>query len=353
MYQIKNKVVAVIFGLTLLVSCHGLEDLNVSPNEVGSENVEPNLLVPTVITGAAKNTLNLGFGDMAGLMQHTQKDGWAGGHNNYEWSNDSHSWNGFYSILTNNKTLIEKSEADGLEFHLGVGLVMKAYLFGMITDLWGDAPYSNALRGDEGAEFFDAAFDDQRDIYLGILADLERANTLLSKNQSAYFGIQSIQDVLFDGDVSKWRKFANSLALRYYMRLSAKEPGLAEQGIAKIVSNAQQYPLILNASDDATMAYLGNTANDSWPSTMEFSNDPAGNYYRIKMAATLVDALLLLDDPRLGVWANKVEIPLVLVPGDTDDTVDGVRYVGQELVDSHLEETGYPVNFNPEYVGLQ
>jgi len=137
-----------------LVSCHGLEDLNENPNQIGSENVDPNLLVPTVISGAAKTTLGLGFGDIAGVMQHTQKDGWSGGHNAYDWSNDSHSWNGYYSLLTNNKTLIEKAEADNLEFHKGVGLVMKAYLFGMITDLWGDAPYSEALRGDEGAEFF-------------------------------------------------------------------------------------------------------------------------------------------------------------------------------------------------------
>lgn len=352
MYQIKNKIVVAIFGLTLLISCHGLEDLNENPNQIGSDNVDPNLLLPTIISGAAKNVVNLGFGDMAGVMQHTQKDGWSGGHNNYEWSNDSHSWNGFYNILTNNKALIEKAEADDLEFHLGVGLVMKSYLFGMITDLWGDAPYSNALRGDEGAEFFDAPFDDQKDIYLGILADLERANTLLSKSQGAYFGIQPVQDILFNGDVAKWRKFANSLALRYYMRISAKEPGLAEQGIKKIVSNTQQYPLVLSASDDAAMAYVGNTSNDSWPTTMEFSNDPAGNYYRIKMASTFVDALLALDDPRLGVWANKIEIPLVLAPGDTDETVGGVRHVGQDLVDTHLDELGFPVNFNPEYVGL-
>src|SRR5690606_34324751 len=100
MYQIKNKVVIAIMGLTLLVSCHGLEDLNENPNQVGADNVEPNLLVPTVIIGAAKTTLDLGFGDLAGVMQHTQKDGWSGGHNAYDWRNDSHSWNNFYSILT-------------------------------------------------------------------------------------------------------------------------------------------------------------------------------------------------------------------------------------------------------------
>lgn len=355
MYQLKNKIGILILGLTVLISCHGLEDLNENPNQIGSDNVDPNLLMSTVISGTAKNVVGLGFGDMAGVMQHTQKDGWSGGHNAYDWSNDSHSWNGYYSLLTNNKTLIEKAEADNLEFHLGVGLVMNAYLFGMITDLWGDAPYSEALKADEGAEFFDAAFDGQKDIYTGILADLERANTLLSKSQNAYFSIQEDQDILFGGNVAQWRKFANSLALRYYMRLSAKEPAMARGGIGKIASNPQQYPLILDAADDANVDYVGSSPNDSWPTNTQFDINPQGAYFRIKMAATLVDVLQLLNDPRLGVWANKIEIPLVEdvgSPDDTDYVLDGERHVSEKLVNDHLDIVGEPVNFDSEYVGL-
>lgn len=354
-YQIKNKIAIGLFGLTLLVSCHGLEDLNISPNQVGAENVEPNLLVPTVITRAATSTLNLGFGDLAGVMQHTQKDGWSGGHNAYDWSNDTHSWNGFYSILTNNKALIEKAEAENLEFHLGIGLVMRAYLFGMITDLWGDAPYSDALKGGQGNDFFKSDFDSQKDIYLGILDDLARANTLLSKNKSDYFGIQPDQDVLFAGEPVQWRKFANSLALRYYMRLSEKEPGLAEDGIKRITANPQQFPLIRMASDDAALAYLGNTGSDSWPTNTKFNTSTSGEYFRVKMAETLVEALKNLDDPRLGVWANRVEIPLVLdvgAPNDTDYILDGERHVSQDVVDARVEVINAPINYAKDYIGL-
>ncbi len=352
MNQIKNKFTIVVLGLLVLVSCHGLEELNENPDKIGSDNVDPNLLVPTVINGVGKTVVGLGFGDLAGVMQHTQKDGWSSGHNAYDWSNDSHSWNGYYSLLINDKTLIEKAETDNLDFHRGVGLIMKSYLFGLLTDLWGDAPYTNALRGDEGAEFFDATFDGQETIYEGIQADLEIANGLLSKSQDSYFSINETQDILYGGDVAKWRKFANSLSLRYYMRLSAKKPGLAEQGIKKILSNSSQFPLILSAEDDANMAYVGNTNSDSWPTNTKFDTDPQGAYFRIKMAATLVEAMQGLEDPRLGVWANKIEQPLVLDVSDYVDESTGERHVSQASVDAYTNTVGYPVNYDKEFVGL-
>ena len=354
-HRIKSKLAILVLGLLLLVACHGLEELNENPNQIGSENVDPNLLVPTVITGVGKGVVNLGFGDLAGVMQHTQKDGWSSGHNAYDWSNDSHSWNGYYLLLTNNKTLIEKAEVDNLDFHHGVGLIMKSYLFGLITDLWGDAPYANALRGAEGAEFFDAPFDDQKTIYEGIQSDLQKANTLLSNGQDSYFSIQPNQDILYGGDVSKWRKFANSLALRYYMRLSEKEPDWAAQGIRNIVSNPQQFPLILQASDDANMPYVGNTSADAWPTNTKFDADPQGAYFRIKMAKTLVDMLQELSDPRLTVWANKIDQPLVLEPDaddDYDEVIEGERHVSQAKVDAYESIVDFPVDYDKEYVGL-
>ena len=192
------------------------------------------------------------------------------------------------------------------------------------------------------------------DIYTGIFADLSRANTLLSKDQTAYSGIQASQDVLYAGDASKWRKFANSLAIRFYMRLSATEPSVAEEGLKRILSNPQQYPLILNASDDANVAYVGTSPDNAWPTNTEFDDNPQGSYFRIKMAATLVDALQSLNDPRLGVWANPVETPIVLDPNAEggDEIIDGERHVSQKLIDDHMDVVGVPVDFDKDYVGL-
>jgi len=354
MYKIKNSfIIALTIVFTLVISCKDLTELNINPNGVDPENADLNLLLPTIITGVGQTVVNLGFGDIAGVMQHTQYDGWSGGHNDYDWDNQSQSWSGYYGILRNIDEYQKKAITGEYEFHQGVALIMKAYTYGLIADLWGDAPYNDALKAEQGAEYFTPVFDEQKTIYDGILADLETANTLLSKSSSEYSNINATQDVLYAGDVTKWRKFANSLALRYYMRLSAKEPSVAEQGINKIASDPDTYPIITTADEDANVSYIGSSPADSWPTNMVFDPDPSGTYMRNKMCATLVNAMEPLNDPRLGVWANKIEIPLVLVSGEgVDRIVDGKREISQDVVDDYEASWGVGINYDPNYVGI-
>jgi len=354
MYTIKKKfIIHLTLVLTLVISCKDLDELNINPNGVDPKTADLNLLLPTIETGIGQTIVGLGFGDIAGVMQHTQKDGWSGGHNDYDWDNQDQSWSGYYGILRNNDEFYQKAVDGKLEFHQGVALIMKSYTFGLITDLWGAAPYSEALLAEEGPDYFKPAYDDQKDIYLGILDDLETANTLLSQDQASYSNINPTQDLIFGGDVSKWRKLANSVALRYYMRLSEKEPGIAEEGIRRITSDPDTYPLILTASDDANISYIGSSPSDSWPSNTVFDTSPSGSYMRIKMCATLVEILKNLNDPRLGVWANKIETPLVLVPGTgVDEIVNAERHISQDIVDEYEATWGVGVDFDPEYVGI-
>ncbi|MCF6223240.1 MAG: SusD/RagB family nutrient-binding outer membrane lipoprotein [Flavobacteriaceae bacterium] len=351
---IKNKIIIVLsLVLVLASSCRDLEELNINPNGVDPNVADLNLLLPTIITGMSQNITNLGFGDIAGVMQHTQKDGWSGSHNNYEWFVNTQPWSGYYGVLRNADEFYNKAVDGDFKFHQGVGLLMRAYTIGMITDLWGDAPFSEALLVEDDLEFSKPKFDTQEEIYAAILIDLEAANTLLSQEQSSYTNIDATQDVLFDGDVSKWRKFANSLALRYYMRLSAKQPNIAQEGINKIASNPGTYPLITSAADDATVSYIGLSERDSWDSNTIFDIDPSGEYNRTKLCATLVNAMQDLDDPRLGVWANKIEIPLVLVAGSgVDYVLNGERFISQDIADDYEATALEPVDYDLEYVGI-
>ncbi len=343
-------------GLLLLftTACHDLEELNVNPNGVDPVNAHPNLLMSTVITTTAQRVVGLGYGDLAGVMQHTQKDGWSSSHNAYDWSDQS--WNAYYGILRNDDELRIKAVEMGLPFHEGMALIFKSYVFGLITDLWGDAPYSAALKGEEGgASNIKPAFDAQADIYAGILADLEKANQLLSQDADTYKDINPSQDVLYAGDVEKWRKFANSLALRYYMRLSEKEPSMAQTGIEKIAGDPDMYPLITDPSDDAAVAYIGNSDVDSWPNNTVFDGTGGSNFRRLKMCATLVDKLQVLQDPRLGVWAERIDIPLSVdpdMPAGSDEIVDGIRKVAPDIAAQYQDTHGFPLDLDQDYVGL-
>jgi len=354
MYKIKKSIItALALVFTIVISCKDLDELNVNPNGVDPASADLNFLLPTTETSLGQAVYNIGFGHLSGVMQHTQQTGWQGGYNNYEWDDQSHSWSGYYSMLMNNDEYFKKAVSGKFEFHEGVARVLRAYIFGMITDLYGDAPYSQALKAELGSAYFKPKFDAQKDIYLGILADLDTANVLLSKSPSEYTNVSSKQDLVYNGNPEKWRKFANSLALRYYMRLQAKEPGIAEQGIKKIMGDQSKYPLILASDDDANISFLGTAPENSNPLNTVYDTDPSGTYMRTKMALTLVDSLQKYDDPRLAVWANKIQTPLVLVEGTgIDRIVEGKREISQDVATKFETDNTMKVDFDPEYAGV-
>lgn len=354
MKNLKYKTLGIFLTISMLVfSCMNLEELNINPNGVDPASGHPNLLLATVQTQLGKNVLNLGFGDLAGVMQHTQKDGWSSGHNDYDWASQGQTWSPYYEALRTNDELIHKSEELDLPHHKALGLIMKSYLFGMVADLWGDAPFSQALQGEKGDEAaLKPLYDSQRDIYMGILADLETANELLAGSGAS---IPAAQDVYYQGDIMKWRKFANSLSLRYLMRISNKEATISKTGIEKIIANPSQYPLILATADDTRMSYIGATPENSWPSNTVFDKSTSGNYNRIKVCETLVEALKGLGDPRIGVYAERIQIPLVVEPtwaDDRDEIIDGVRHVAQNIADDYETNWKEALNTATDYIGL-
>ena len=352
MYKMKKSIIATLaLVFTLMISCKDLTELNINPNGVDPANADLNFLLPTTETSLGQTVFGNGMGTFSGVMQQTQQTGWQGGYNNYEWDDLSHSWGGYYSMLMNNDEYYKKAKEGGYKFHEGVARILRAYIFGMITDLWGDAPYSQALKAELGPEYFKPKFDDQKDIYMGILADLDSANVLLSG--SSFENVSPKQDVIYGGNAAKWRKFANSLALRYYMRLQAKEPSIAEQGIKKIANHQANYPVILSSSDDANISFIGTAKENSNPLNTVYDLDPSGAYMRVKMAITFVDSLQKYNDPRLAIWANKIQTPLVLVEGTgVDKIVNGKREVSQDLVTKFETDNTMKVDFDPEYAGV-
>ena len=123
----KYKYIASIALILVSFSCSDLTVLNENPNGVEANQVNPNLILPTVLTEASKSFLDLGFGDIAGVVQHIQKDAFWGSVNDYQWSDQS--WAGYYGILVNNKLLYDRSVELDMQFHQGVSLVIRAMMF--------------------------------------------------------------------------------------------------------------------------------------------------------------------------------------------------------------------------------
>lgn len=276
-----------------------LDEMNINPYGIDPTEVNPNLLMPTILASAAQNYTNLGVNDLAGAVQHTQKNGWYGGHNNYSW--ESMSWNGWYDILRNNDLLYKRAVEIENDFFQGVSLTMKSFVFGNITDLWGDAPYTNALMGFETSpESQFPAFDNQEVIYDGIIADLENAVALFNSSNSDL--VVPANDLYFGGDVAGWKRFANSLLLRYYLRISSKKPEIAKAGIEAIYASGEY---IQNPSQDAVLDYTGG-ASDIWI-TRHIALNP-DDFQRYQACQTFIDQLVGTNDPRLPVWFAPVRV---------------------------------------------
>ncbi len=327
-----------------------LTDLNKNPNAINLEDGNVNLLMPTVLGPTADSYLNMGLNEMAGAMQHTQKSGWAGSHNYYEWS--GRDWTSYYDRLRNNDLLISNAQEKGFTFHEGVGLTMRAFLYGQIADYWGDAPFSEALQGDEGTLY--PTFSSQEAIYNGVIADLQAAADLFATGDDTF--VDGNADLYFGGDMEAWERFANSLLIRYAVRISEKSSSV--QSIVESVVSSGKY--ISSSSQDATMDYTGGS-DDQWP--IQYDNETSSTRYQA--CATLIDQLNATNDPRISVWFAPVQVRWVqdLLVTDEEDQmrVDGVLTdIYPDWIDYQGKTETFTRHYNPtdvtyddsEYVGI-
>jgi len=302
MKTIKIKSIIALALIFQLTSCLDLTELNLDPNS--PVNVSSNYILTYVLTTTARTYKSIGDHKtgVAGAMQYNQmgtNDGMPEV-NQYLWTNGS--WSGYYDLLRNIKIINEKSVAENNKLFEAISLTMRAFLYGTLTDLFGDVPYSESLQASEALYF--SKYDDQKDIYKGILTDLKNAESLLGDPGISGHKISASADVVYGGDAAKWRKFTNSLRLRYCMRLINKKTDMSAMGI-DIVSefNAAAAQAFTSNNDNAVVNYLGTTAANSAKGGLLNTANPE---YQTKPSKTVVDKLKALKDPRLHRWALPV-----------------------------------------------
>ena len=282
---------ALVAGLVLAAGAcdNGLVEANEDPNaptDVGAE-----FLVPQSIRAAVEQTFGAGQ-----MLSHTAT--WAQHAVQIQYPDEGTGqvrsasmqgyWDGYYSgPLRDIRTVVQKgreAERPNIE---GIGLIWESYIFHLVTDAWGDVPYSEALRGDEGITT--PAYDPQEDIYHGLLETLTAAQSMLTAGGGSF----GAGDLLYGNDITKWRRFANSLRMRLAMRLSEVDPATARTEFAAAVAAGG----FESNADNAMMQWAAppyeNPLFENWQ-----GRDDHG------VSATLIDSLKSLSDPRLELYAE-------------------------------------------------
>lgn len=288
------KKILYLFMISLLFSCEGfVEDYDVSPNSP-TEVTSPLLLTATEVatgvmySGQLARTANI-------MTQHIEgTDFQLNDIANYVFleATFNNEWNAIYEdALINAQTLIDRSGDN--PYYRGIGNTLKALNLGLATDLWGDVPNSQALKGlTEGN--FSPAYDSQEQVIADIQAMLSSAIDDFGQAAEDNALVPLGDDLFFGGDVTKWTKAAWMLKARYANRLSKRDAtGSATQAL-QFLDNAG-----LTGNEDDLNSVYGSAGNEQnqWGA---FQSSRAGY---IKMGSTLVDMMTADADPRLSAYA--------------------------------------------------
>lgn len=213
--------------------CSDFGDVNMDPEHLNSENIPTELLFTNgqhQMLGSDWDVWRNGCIYAAQWMSHTASFNWLG-NANYTW-NDGYSgvyweiYNGdTRGALRDMKDAVEAWKEDpSRQIDYQIARIMLAYGMHRMTDLYGDIPYSQAVQ----PELYSfPEYDTQQSIYMDLLKELNEAQAALNGASAA---AMKSADNFYQGDASKWRKFANSLMLRVAMRMSKVDPAAADNG---------------------------------------------------------------------------------------------------------------------------
>ncbi len=323
-----KNIVKNILLLTVLVlavgACDTFDVSNDNPDVALSIENNPELLLTNIQRNAINNMVGSAWSEGNLMAQYgarivfTEFD-------LFNWGDQSGTWNSFYLSLRDARELRSIAQIKSHNSYEAVSLIMQAWIGQILTDMWGDVPFSQAAAATADEPIYTPAYDSQEEIYTQLLDYLDQANSLLGASY-----LPNIKgDIVFNGDLAKWRKFANSLRLRVAMRLSKVQPATAQAEISKIVANATQYPVMTSNDDNAVLKYLAARPN-AHPITEE-STYRSGSYNEYRISETVEGVLRSFNDPRLEFWAdptaNSVAAGTPEISGMKNGIVDGPAYI--------------------------
>ncbi len=285
MKKILNYTFAVAAMLSISSCDQGFDELNV--NKTAATTVDPAFILnnATVNVSFPAGVVIYEMGVVQQMVSPNSGVLTGANFNQDNRDNTQQIWQRYYrNVIRNTADVIIKAKALPNRTNLlNIARILQAYSFMVLTDTYGDIPYTQASKG-----FTDQVvlpkYDTQQAVYADIIKELTEATAALDATKTI-----ETAEVLYNGDVAKWKKFGNSLLLRAGMRLSKVDPAQAQQ----VVQKAIQGGLMTSNADNAAVKHDANYVNG--PGQMLNSTE-AANFY---LAAPFADYLKKTNDPRL------------------------------------------------------
>lgn len=298
--QLKNNIMKKILipfvaVIVMLTSCNKFKDTNISPSLLTTASTK------ALLTNSLQAMSSLSLGNVASTrlgslyMQHLSEGPYPGAS---LYADRNLNFSGFYSgplldlqtIIDYNNTGNSAANNNGSKNNqIAVARILKAYYYLMMTDKWGNIPYSQALKGSAG---YSPVYDSQQSIYTDLFKELNESAAQINTGESSVVG-----DVLFNGNMANWKRFANTIRMVMGLRLSAKDPA---KGKAEYTS-ALAAGVISSNSENIAYKFLAGDPNNYNP---WYNNYTVSNRNDYAISKTLTDYMAPKNDPRLPIYGE-------------------------------------------------
>lgn len=219
------------------------------------------------------------------------------GDQRYDWTGAELNYTPLKNIVKMEEEALKVSETDRKGYN-ALGKFLRAFFFYRMTNLVGDLPMKEALKGFETPQ---PAYDTQKEIYLQILKWLDEANDELGALAAVFNGDTKIEGDIYFTDKTSWRRAINAFRLRVLISLSKKEADAdlkIKQAFAAVLADPAKYPLLRSNTDNLQYIYGNFNKYPSNPDNLGFDAT------RYNMSATYLNTLVSLKDPRAYITAE-------------------------------------------------
>jgi hypothetical protein len=209
-----------------LSSCKKFLDVNRNPNS--ATTVTPELVLPQALASTAAYTVTLNtYGSwQVGYTSNAGGFGAFGAQHNYNYDQNQYTgnWTTAFNILEDYQFILNETDGDERYIYYNAAArIMKSMIYQNLVDEYNDVPYTEALKGTENTS---PSYDKAEDIYKDLYVQLEKAIADINTGQGAtpapakFKNSLGNADVLFNDNMTNWKKFANTLKLRLFLRAS-------------------------------------------------------------------------------------------------------------------------------------